>query len=475
MAQSDRMILAAVFISGTCSLLVEIAGARVLAPYLGTSIYSWAAVIGFVLAALSIGYYSGGVMADRQGNGKQLSIVLLAAGLMTMIVPFLGAALLPFTLFMDIIPASLLGAVILVPASYFYGMVSPYAIKLTSKSGAEGKGAGMVFSVSTIGSIAGALGTGFVLIPNMAITHIFISAGAFMLLASLLVSGFRKGALLDVFAFAILASVIALASPAPQLRGTSVFSGDSAYYHVQVLDMDYNGGPARILFLDNAASSGERADGTPAFDYTMTSRLGYEIIPDPKSALVVGSAAGTEVEELKMFYPSVHVTGVEIDPMAVEMGRKYFSLKEDDRTEIVIDDARRFLLRTEGKYDLVLVDTFRGLSMPYHLTTKEYLAALKGRMAPGGVVIANLISAPEGEKAAVFRYLHSTFSSEFENVIALPTKDDMHSTQNIVLIASDRSLEDFSKAHAALIYDGDIPAAPPLTDERNPIELYLLR
>jgi spermidine synthase len=475
MGQSDKPILAAAFISGVCSLLVEIAGVRVLAPYLGTTIYSWAAVIGFVLASLSVGYYAGGVLSDRHAERKYLSMVLLAAGLMTLIIPFLAEALLTFTIFMDIIPASLLGAIILVPASCFYGMVSPYAIKLTSRTGAEGKGAGMVFSVSTIGSIVGALGTGFILIPNMAITHIFISAGALMLLASLLISGLRKSALYDVFAFAVLASLMTQVHTEPQFRGANVFSGDSAYYHVQVVDMDWNGGPARILFLDNAASSGERADGAPAFNYTLMSRLGYGIVPNPKSALVVGSAAGTEVEELKGLSSSLHVTGVEIDPMAVEMGKKYFSLETDNRTEIVIDDARRFLLRTDEKFDLVVIDTFRGLSMPYHLSTKEYLETLKGRMEPGGVVIVNLISAPEGEKSAVFRFIHSTFSSVFKNVVALPTKDDPKSMQNIVLIASDRDLANFSQANSDKIYLKDVPETAPLTDEINPIEVYLLR
>jgi spermidine synthase len=475
MAQSDWQILAATFVSGACSLLVEIAGVRVLAPYIGATIYSWAAGISLVLASLSFGYYLGGVLADRYDSKGHLSLILLAAGLMTLLIPLMGALLLPITLALDLLPASLLGAIILVPSSCFYGMVSPFAIKLTSRSGSEGKGAGRVFSLSTIGSILGALGTGFVLIPNVALTHIFILAALLMLFSSILVSGFRKGAIIDVLSFAIVAFLVSDAPILPSFGEKTIFSGDSAYYHIQVVESEWGGSPARILYLDNAPSSAERADGSPALSYALASRLAYSIVPEPRNALVIGTAAGTEVEDLKRLYPSLHVTGVDIDPVAVDLGRRYFSLNDDNRTTIAIDDARRFLLRTNDTYDLVLLDTFRGLSVPYHLTTQEYLFTLKGRLEPGGVVVTNIISSLEGNGSTLFRSLFSTFSSAFENVIVIPVGGDPARRQNIVLIASDRDLTNFTLEHEGRIYSKGVPETPPLTDELNPAELFAQR
>jgi spermidine synthase len=470
-----KQIFAAAFISGACSLLVEIAGARAMAPYLGTTIYSWAAVIGLVLASLSVGYYAGGVLADRYNDRRHLAAILLGAGLATLAVPFLASAFLPFTLFMELAPASLLGALILVPASLFYGMVSPYCIKLTSMHGAEGRGAGMVFAVSTVGSIIGALGTGFLLIPNIPLHLIFVLAGLAILASSILLSGLSRKTLMDAIPFATF-SIIALAAPLePALKGEVLASVDSAYSHLRVVDTEWAGGPARVLFTDNSASSGERPDGEPAFDYTQTNRLAYLAAGEVREALVIGVAAGTDIEEIKRIFPEARATGAEVDAKALELGATYFSFSNDSRTEIVIDDGRRFVARTDREFDLVVIDAFRGHSIPCHLTTADFLTELKGAMAPDGIVVINIISSIEGPGSAVFSMLYNTFSSVFDTVLVIPTEDHPSNRQNIVLVASNRDLSGFAASHSGDLYAWPVPRRPPLTDELNPIELYASR
>ncbi len=468
-------LFAVAFISGACSLLVELAGARAMAPFLGTTIYSWAAVIGFVLASLSIGYYIGGVLADRFNDRKHLAAILLGASLSTLAIPALGSVLLPFTLFTDLATGSLFGALILVPASLFYGMVSPYCIKLTNAAGEEGRSAGTLFAVSTVGSIAGALGTGFVLIPSMQITHIFVLAGALMFACCLALSGFGRKALTDAFPFAAFALIALSSSVEPPMSGDIVFSGQSPYYHLRVIDTQWNGGPARVLFLDSAASSGERPDGELAFQYMIAKRLAYPYAGDVGKALVIGAAAGNEMEDVERHFPDAEVHGVEIDPAAVALGREYFSLGDGTASRIAIDDARRFVRRSEGGYDLVLIDCFHGISPPYHLTTAEFLRELKGTMAPDGMAVVNVISSLEGPKSEAFLRFHSTFSSVFDNVAAVQTRNDTARLQNIIIVASDRDLSDFTRGHAGEIYSGPVPFREPLTDGLNPIELYATR
>ncbi|MEW6722310.1 MAG: fused MFS/spermidine synthase [Candidatus Micrarchaeota archaeon] len=471
----SRTVLIIAFISGMCSLLVEIAGSRVLAPFMGTTIYTWAAVIGLVLASLSAGYYLGGTLADRHHDRKHLSMILASAAIATVLVPFLGGLILPFTPALDLALASLVGAAILVPPSVFYGMVSPYAVKLTSIKGEEGKSAGMVFAVSTVGSIAGALGTGFILVPNLPLASIFILAGLLMLLCSFW--GATKGSrLFELLPFALLAFFALQLDLQPLLPGAEVvYRADTQYYRIQVLDTVHNGGPARLLFLDNALSSGERPDGSPAFNYVLATREAYDAAGKVENALVIGSAAGTEIEELKRAFPSASVDGVDIDPKLFGIGQAYFSLEDDNRTEIFTDDARRYVRTTEKKYDLVVIDAFRGLSIPYHLTTKEFLSELKGAMAGDGVVIVNIISAVEGERSDIFVLMHNTFSSEFRNVRAIPVGDSPQKPQNIILVATDRDLSDFEEMHASGIYRGAIPDAEPLTDSLNSVDLYAVR
>lgn len=473
-------LLVAVFVSGACAMVVELAGARLISPYLGNTIYTWTAVIGLVMAALSAGYYIGGSLGDRHRDRAHLSTILLCASILTVAIPFLGWMLLPLTTLIDLVPASIIASLILVPASLCYGMVSPYAIKLTGRGGEEGRSAGRVFALSTVGSIAGTLGTGFVLIPNVQLTHIFILAALLMLMASWLAGRKGKAMLMEGAAFAALAALISPFGFLPLFGGTVIHQEDSEYYHITVTEdnaSEWKGGGsvARILYLDNAASSGEFLDGTPAFEYALKSRMAYELVPDPRNALVVGVAAGTQVEDLKRRYPGVMVDGVDIDARAVDAGRKFFSLKDDARTNITIDDARRYVRRGGREYDIVALDAFRGRTVPYNLATTEFLGELKGRMSGDGVAMANIISAVEGEKSAAFVRIYNTFSSVFDNVVVLPVGTNPGGVQNIVIIATDRDVSAFRKAHAADIYQGEVPYAEPLSDGLNPIELYVAR
>jgi spermidine synthase len=469
--QLDLLLIA--FVSGACGMLVEIAGARLIAPYLGNTIYTWASAIAMVLAALSIGYYIGGNLADKYNDRKHFSTILLVAGLLTIVIPMLGYTLVPFTLLMELSLASLVSSFILVPASLFYGMVSPYTIKLTCTEGREGQSSGRVFAISTLGSIVGALSTGFILIPNMMLTHIFILASALMLSMSWLASKKKAALLIDLPVFVVLLLLVSQVGFFNLERGDIVHEEDTEYYHIRIVDTEVNGAPARMLLLNNGRSSAERRNGSPAFEYVYSSRLSYELVENPENALVVGTAAGTQIEDLKRHFPTLHVDGVEIDGRIVELGKEYFSLEDDERTSLFTDDARRYVRRTENEYDIVLLDAFRGNGVPYHLATREFLTELKGKMRPGGIVMVNAISALEGEDSQVFGYLHSTFSSVFGSVLVIPVQGDPESVQNVLLIATDRDTEEFEAANYDSIYHGEVACPEPLTDELNPIEIYL--
>ena len=157
-------------------MVLEIAGARLLSNFLGSSLHVWATVIGFVLASLSLGYYIGGKLS----GGKALPLALSAAGISTALFPYLAKALVPLTAQMGIEAASLASGSLLFVPGLFYGMVSPNVIRMV-KEGRSSSAPGAVFGVSTFGSLAGSLGTGFLLIPSMRLTEIFLAAGALML------------------------------------------------------------------------------------------------------------------------------------------------------------------------------------------------------------------------------------------------------------------------------------------------------
>ena len=452
-------------------MIVEIGGGRIIAPYLGTTIYTWAAVIGLVLAALSAGYYLGGVLAERYNDRKHLGNVFFLAAFCTVLIPIIAYIIVPLTTLLPLAWASIMSAMILVPASVFFGMVSPYAIKLVSARQESGKMSGQVFALSTVGSIVGTLGTGFILIPNMSINLIFVGAGVVMLCTGWLVS--RKIERLDSFMFLVFASFSSAVTFSPLMYGTTIFHSNSEYYDISVVDnVSIENVTGRVLLLDSAYSSGELPNGSSMFDYVNEGKKLYALSDNPDRALVIGVGAGTQIEDLKREFSNIVVDGVEIDPMIPEVGSKYFSLKLDNRTNIIVDDGRRYVKTTSRKYDIIVLDVFRGRGVPFHLTSIEFVKELKNVTNPDTVIIMNLISAVEGDKSRFLQLVYNTYSSEFSHVYILPLGDKPEKSQNVIMVATDANLSG-RLAHNPNVIIFKPNTSQIVTDDLNPVEVLV--
>src|SRR5215813_759016 len=170
------------FITGAIVMSFEMLGSRYLNPYFGSGIYTWAALISTVLAALTLGYFLGGWLADRTASVAVLGATVVVASLYFLALPTFSDALLEFLLadIDDVRAGSLVAslAILLFPVTLL-GMYSPFAIRLMLRS-AERSGtvSGTVYGVSTAGSIVGTLGTTFLLIPLIGTKAITYSLGA---------------------------------------------------------------------------------------------------------------------------------------------------------------------------------------------------------------------------------------------------------------------------------------------------------
>src|SRR5687767_9475679 len=158
-----------VFVCGAVVMIYEIIGSRIVAPFIGTSTYVWTSLIGVILAALSLGYWIGGRVADRRADAKVLAgVIFLAGGLVSVTVlvgevVLTGVAAMPVGLEIRSLLASLL---LFAPAGVALGFVTPYAVKLKMSSLEEsGRTVGRLYALSTIGSIAGTFLAGFFLVP----------------------------------------------------------------------------------------------------------------------------------------------------------------------------------------------------------------------------------------------------------------------------------------------------------------------
>lgn len=417
-------------------------GSRVLAIYFGSSIYVWGAIISIFLASLSIGYYAGGLVADRRPTFSLLNAILIIAGVWLLLVPFYSNRVCRGVLALN--AGERLGplaATILLfgGPSILLGMVSPYAVRLAARSvESMGNVAGKLYALSTFGSIVGTLLTAFWLIPALGARTLLQVMGLSLLISSIIVlAGSRKRQVLTVFLVA--------ASPATlwlnfggrtQARANQqlLFEGDSAYHYILVVD-DLQRGSRNLQFNNYVEGA---IDLNPPHDtkvsYTNSFHLARLFQRHLSRILIIGGGGGIGARKFVNDDPNVVVDQVEIDPKVVDLSYQYFYLEPGPRLRVHVEDGRHFVRRATEKYDLVVLDAFTiGGQIPFHLTTKEFMQEIQRILSPGGVVLANINGALSGSRSRIMRSEYRTMSEVFSSVHLFPHLVDAERGQNTPL------------------------------------------
>ena len=118
--------------------------------------------------------------------------------------------------------------------------------------------------------------------------------------------------------------------------------------------------------------------------------VGLALCKEPRRFLVVGLGGGTLPMFLRKHYPDATIDAVEIDPGVVEVAKQFFGFREDRLMRAHVADGRRFIEQTREPYDAIFLDAFGSDSLPSHLTTQEFLHAVRRAVRPDGVVIGNV-------------------------------------------------------------------------------------
>jgi spermidine synthase len=246
--------------------------------------------------------------------------------------------------------------------------------------------------------------------------------------------------------------------------GTLAYCGRTGCSYAAIFDTELEGRRARLLFLDGILSSAEYGDGSPALLYPPFAMRSFELLDKAREGLVIGVAGGTMVEVLKRAFGEIHVDGVDIDAGVMELGRKYFSLREDGRTSLHVADGRGFIRESGKKYDIAIVDAFAGIKPIPHLSTAEFAQELRAAMNPGGVCVINIIA--RVERGGYLQHCYGTWRSAFSSVVAMPlcTEGDIF---NVVLVATDAKTKEFEARNRHLIYPMEFDPAKILTDANN--------
>jgi spermidine synthase len=435
------------FIVGTIVMSFEMLGSRYLNPYFGSGIYTWASLISTVLAALTVGYFLGGWLADRQPSVTVLGGTVAIGSIYLLLLPLFSQGLLELVLagFDDVRSGSLAAAmaVMFFPVT-FLGMYSPFAIRLLLQSPQRsGVVSGTVYGISTAGSIVGTLGTTFFLIPTMGSRAITLTLGAAGLLAALALVASQS--LLRRHALAGLALVGALlvalsGSRADELVDEKIRTDMAARKDGQIahIETEYNdiyitkrrteltmSFQLRGWDYTESITNLKDPDDLP-LKYTRNMTIGMIYPEEPKRVLMIGLGGGSISTYLGRHVPDLPVDTVEIDPGVVTAAKKYFGIRETERVRYLEGDGRVFLNRNKQLYDVILVDAFHGGYVPFHLLTKEFYTLVKQRLTPTGAAAFNV---HDGTKlyastimtlAAVFPSVHLYPSGEGE-VIAVVT------------------------------------------------------
>ncbi len=449
--------------SGAVLMGLEMLGSRLLAPYFGNSLFVWGSLIGVFLSALSLGYLLGGRAADRPAGSpssgrsgrRRWAWVAVLPWLTPTVLEGLEARQWPRL-------APLLASLALFfGPGVLMGMVSPLAIRLRAK-GVErlGQDAGGLYALSTAGSIAGTLLTSFWLIPALGSRALLgvlgltllVLAGGYAISHRRMAEGVLAGALA---AATLLTSVPVSglgvpASPAAAqgtkvveriggepVEMTIVLEEDSLYHHLRVMD----GGDSRYLRFDNSWQSGMylKDPFRTRFLYTDYFALPYALGLKPKKVLFIGLGGGSTPKHYWKNDPEVQVDVAEIDPEVVRVARRYFALPDDPRLNVTAEDGRRFLENSREKYDLICLDAYYADSIPFQLTTREFLEVVKSHLTPGGVVAANIIGAYEGPRSSLYRSFEKTFAAVFPTRYSFPLywRNDPDQLRNIMLLATE--------------------------------------
>jgi spermidine synthase/MFS family permease len=413
-----------VFLSSACSLILEIVAGRILAPYIGVSLYTWTSIIGVVLAGISLGNYVGGRVADRWSSQRTLGIILLAGGLASLLVlPLtltasnhdlfwlncasspLGALCTPQLAIM--VKIVLLTALIFFLPSFVLGMVSPVVVRLSlSDLATSGNTVGKIYAFSTLGSIVGTFLTGFWLILTFGTREIVLGVGALLVFMAVLLGNLWRvrrptEGFVNIGGAFLLFCLIGLID-----RTQALASGcyrETGYYCIKVYDQAHGDRTLRTLVLDHLVHSYSDLSDPTYYEYAYV-KVYAEITdylarqrPDYR-ALFIGGGGYTLPRGMVITHPASSVEVVEIDPGVTQTAYDQMGVAPDGRIVTHNVDARLYFDQIQGgpKLDLVFGDAFNDLSVPYHLTTREFDQQVRNVLNDDGFYLVNVIDKLNG-------------------------------------------------------------------------------
>jgi len=472
---------AVVFVAAAAVLVLEIVAGRILAPYVGVSLQTFTGIIGTVLAAIALGAWAGGRLADRNDPAKLLGPVLIVGGLLAVFSPAL----------VTVVGAGAAGEdpgtiVILAFIGFFapaavLSMVTPIAGKLWIDSlDTAGSVVGNLSAIGTSGALFGTFVTGFVLIASVPSRPITWVVGAILILFGVVAAfGRSQNLIVPGIVGAIGVFIVSAVIAAPCDYETA--------YSCARIGTDPNRESGRMLILDTFINSYVDLDD-PAYLSLRYARVTDAVVqtlaPAGPLDLAFVGGGGYTLPRMYQVTRGGSSTVLELDPALEDISIDDLGLEAGPWLDTRVGDARLTIRDLDdGSFDVVVGDAFSGRSVPWHLTTVEFLTDVRAKLTGSGFYVMNTIDHPPTRFA---RAELATIAEVFPHVAVVAPQGyfDVERGGNFVLVGSMQPID--ADAIEALVPDGEIALvgdaarawfndARPLTDDFAPVDQLISR
>ncbi len=493
------------FFSGMSVMAIELGAQRMLAPYFSSSQIVWTIVIGVIMIAMALGNVLGGRMADRHKDPKHLFLWLLAAAVWSALIPLFGRY---------VIAAVALGLALVVTKNYLIwaalsacilifvfpllvlGMVTPNLVKFAlSGDGQSGKTVGVIEALNTIGSIIGTFLPTFVTIPNVGTALTFLIFAAILLSICAIYFFFiryreknaeknkknviRTVSVILVVGISFGAGFMSRNASAAFWQDNILYEDESIYNYLRVEDTrDSVIFSTNVLFGVQSIKMKKGGLTGYYYDAMLAGPVMAGATRKSLNVLVLGLGTGTFITQCQQYFEGGSYIGVEIDQKIIDIAYTYFDLS--DEVNAVCGDGRSFLTQSKEKYDVILVDAYQDITIPFQMSSVEFFTLVADSLTENGVMIVNMNMYTSNE-GGINDYLCGTIMQCFSSAATYKTGSnrELFASNSFEVIEKlgeemgnieNQELKNLIKRIQACL----VPVEPSeyiLTDDKAPVEL----
>ena len=489
------------FFSGMSVMAVELGASRLLAPYFSSSQIVWTIIIGTIMIAMALGNIYGGKAADKNPNPDKLYGRILVASIWIALIPVLGkyiilgiSGLLILTVSTNflIIAAFAACMIIFVFPLFLLGTVTPCLVKYSVDSLNEnGKTVGYLNASNTIGSIIGTFVPTFISIPTVGTSITFlIFAGILLTLSAVYfisskISMMKIKKLPVAILIFILSCVFGHNGSFAFWQNNLTYEGESVYNYLQVYEDDKQIAlSTNVIFGVQSVYLKEGTLTGMYYDYALAAPFMSGVYENESNdMLILGMGTGTYATQCEKYFSGERMTieGVEIDEKITELSKRYFHAS--DKIKVTTYDGRAYLNAIDKKYDVIMVDAYQDITIPFQMSSREFFTLVKNHLKENGVMVVNMNMRGSGE-GSINDYLSDTIASVFREVYTVDVKNSSNRelfasnsgkmkeslTTNLTK-ADDNALKNMMQSVCGDLKEYKSDKKYVLTDDKAPVEL----